>query len=363
MALEETLPDDAPVTLHLQEQIDQFRRDFETLRLEVGRVIVGQREVLQFSLMALLCGGHVLLEGVPGLGKTKLVRTIGDATLLGFNRIQFTPDLMPADLIGTNVVTETLKGHRRFKFQPGPVFTSLLLADEINRATPKTQSALLEAMQERAVTVAGRTHPLPSPFLVLATQNPLEMEGTYPLPEAQLDRFFFKLLASYPDASELDAILGRTTGAEECKAQPVLDASRIVEMGRLARLVPISGEVRAYGIALILATQPDHPQAPEIVRRYVRHGASPRGAQAMILAAKVRCLLEGRLNVARDDLRAVAHACLRHRMILGFEAQAEGVRPDEILDRVFDHLARQTGAWRQALRIQPRGSEETLVAS
>jgi MoxR-like ATPase len=360
MELETTLSDSAPAPL-LEKQIDQFRRDFATLRREVGRVIVGQEQVVEFALMALLAGGHVLLEGVPGLGKTRLVRTIAEALQLGFKRIQFTPDLMPADVIGTNIVTETAEGHRRFKFQPGPVFANLVLADEINRATPKTQSALLEAMQERTVTVAGRNHPLPAPFLVLATQNPLEMEGTYPLPEAQLDRFFFKLLVRFPSASELDAILGRTTGAKDDLARPVLDAARILEMGQLARLVPVSAEVRAFCIAVVLATQPDFPQAPESTRRYVRHGASPRGAQAMILAAKVRCMLDRRLNVARDDLVAVARACLRHRLILSFEAQAENIRADDVLDRVLDHVTRQTGSWQQALQIKPLGPDETQV--
>jgi MoxR-like ATPase len=341
----------------LEEQIEQFRRDFETLRREVGRVIVGHEEVVEFTLIALLTGGHVLLEGVPGLGKTRLVRAIAEGLQVDFNRVQFTPDLMPADLIGTNVVSETPRG-RRFKFQPGPIFANLVLADEINRATPKTQSALLEAMQERAVTVSGRNHPLPAPYLVMATQNPLEMEGTYPLPEAQLDRFLFKLLVRYPSATDLDAILGRTTGAEEGKARPVLDAARILEMGRLARLVPISGEVRAFGIAVVLATQPDHPQAPEFVRRYVRHGASPRAAQAMVLAAKVRCLLDRRLNVAREDLRTVAHPCLRHRLILSFEAQAERIRQDDVLDRVLDHVCRQTGSWQQILQIKPRNPRD-----
>jgi MoxR-like ATPase len=360
MELDTTLTDSTQSAL-LEQQIDQFRRDFGALRREVSRVIVGHEDVVEFTLMALLSGGHVLLEGVPGLGKTRLVKTIAEALQLGLKRIQFTPDLMPADVIGTNIVTETPRGRRRFKFQPGPVFANLVLADEINRATPKTQSALLEAMQEHTVTVAGRNHPLPAPFLVLATQNPLEMEGTYPLPEAQLDRFFFKLLVRYPAASELDAILCRTTGALDGQARPILDAAQVLEMGRLARLVPVSAEVRAFCIAVVLATQPDHAQAPEYTRRYVRHGASPRAAQAMILAAKVRCLLDRRLNVARDDLRAVARPCLRHRLILGFEAQAEGIRPDDVLDRVLEHVARQTGSWQQLLQIKPLASDETQL--
>jgi MoxR-like ATPase len=362
MELESTMSDVTPAPL-LEEQIERFRRDYAALRQEIGRVIVGQEQVVEFTLMALLSGGHVLLEGVPGLGKTRLVRTAAEALELTFKRIQFTPDLMPADVIGTNVVSETPGGHRRFRFQPGPLFANLVLADEINRATPKTQSALLEAMQEHTVTVAGRNHPLPAPFLVLATQNPLEMEGTYPLPEAQLDRFFFKLLVRYPSASEMDAILCRTTGGADGGARPVLNAARILEMGRLARLVPVSAEVRAFCIAMVLATHPDHPQAPEFSRRYVRHGASPRAAQTMILAAKVRCLLDRRLNVARDDLRFVAHACLRHRIILGFEAQADGVRPDDVLDRVVDHLARQTAPWQRVLQIKPYVLDETQVTA
>jgi MoxR-like ATPase len=360
MELDTTLSD-APQARQLETQIAQFRGDFEALRREIGRVIVGQNEIVEFTLMALLTGGHVLLEGVPGLGKTRLVRTIADALQLTFNRIQFTPDLMPADVFGTNVLTETSQGHRRFKFQPGPVFANLVLADEINRATPKTQSALLEAMQERAVTVAGRNHALPAPFFVLATQNPLEMEGTYPLPEAQLDRFFFKLLVRYPSASELDAILCRTTSADEGRAHPVLETGRILEMGKLARLVPVSGEVRGFCIAVVLATQPENPLAPDFTKRYVRHGASPRAAQAMILAAKVRCLLDRRLNVSRDDLRAVAKACLRHRLILGFEAQAEGIKADDVLDRVIDHVSRRTGSWQQILEIKPQSADETQL--
>lgn len=360
MQLDTTLAD-SPQARQLESQIGQFRGDFEALRREIGRVIVGQDEIVEFTLMALLTGGHVLLEGVPGLGKTRLVRTIAEALKLTFNRIQFTPDLMPADVFGTNVLTETSQGHRRFKFQPGPIFANLVLADEINRATPKTQSALLEAMQERAVTVAGRNHALPAPFLVLATQNPLEMEGTYPLPEAQLDRFFFKLLVRYPSASELDAILCRTTAGEEGRARPVLETARIIEMGRLARLVPVSAEVRGFCIAVVLATQPESPHAPEYTRRYVRHGASPRAAQAMILAAKVRSLLDRRLNVSRDDLRAVARACLRHRLILGFEAQAEGIKPDDVLDRVLDHVSRQAGSWQQILKIKPETADETQL--
>jgi len=287
-------------------------------------------------LTALIAGGHVLLEGVPGLGKTLLVRTLADALHLKFQRIQFTPDLMPADLIGTNVVLESPEGGRRFEFQPGPIFANLLLADEINRATPKTQSALLEAMQERSVTVAGKTHILERPFFVMATQNPLEMEGTYPLPEAQLDRFFFKLLVKFPSAEDLEAILDRTTEATEPRAEPVFDGRRIVELSQLARRIPIAGELRRYAIALVMATHPEGEYATEMSRRYVRYGSSPRGAQALILAAKISAILDHRYHVAREDIRAAALPALRHRLILNFEGQAENVQADDIIGNLLD---------------------------
>jgi MoxR-like ATPase len=324
----------------VQEQVDRFRQDYQRLRGEIGRVIVGQQELVENALTALLTSGHVLLEGVPGLGKTMLVRTLADALHLKFQRIQFTPDLMPADLIGTNVVTESPEGRRHFEFQAGPVFANILLADEINRATPKTQSALLEAMQERSVTVAGHSHRLPQPFFVMATQNPLEMEGTYPLPEAQLDRFCFKLLVSFPSAADLDAIISRTIFTEEPQAQPVLDGPRIREMAQLIRQVPVSAEVRAYAIGLVLGTHPDQPQAPELTRRFVRYGSSPRGLQALLLTGKVRALLDRRFHVAREDVRAVAHPALRHRILLNFEGQAENVRSDTVIDEVLATLDR-----------------------
>jgi MoxR-like ATPase len=328
-----TLTDD------MRERLDAFRTDFERLRGEVSKVIVGQQEILDDTLIALIAGGHVLLEGVPGLGKTLTVRTLADALHLKFQRIQFTPDLMPADLIGTNIVLEASDGRKRFEFQPGPIFGNVLLADEINRATPKTQSALLEAMQEHSVTVAGTTHRLTEPFFVMATQNPLEMEGTYPLPEAQLDRFFCKLLVKYPKLSELETILDRTTEAVNPKAQAVLSGERIVEMSQLARQIPIAPEVRRYGLAIVLATHPDHELAGDVTRRFVRYGASPRGAQALILGAKIRAILDSRYHVAKEDLRQMAPCVLRHRLILNFEGQAEGVSTDTVVEKILQTVA------------------------
>ena len=316
-------------------QLEGFRADFGRLRAEIGKVIVGQDDIVEGTLGALIAGGHVLLEGVPGLGKTLLVRTISDALHLKFSRVQFTPDLMPADLIGTNVVFETPEGGRRFEFQRGPVFANIVLADEINRATPKTQSALLEAMQEHSVTVAGLTHPLPGPFFVLATQNPLEMEGTYPLPEAQLDRFFFKLLVRFPKFDELENILDRTTESVKPKADPVFDGARILELAELVRQIPVAPEVRRYAIAVVMATHPDHELAAPMTRQFVRYGSSPRGAQAIILASKLRAILDGRFHVAREDVRAVAPMALRHRLILNFEGQADGVSTDSVIANVL----------------------------
>ena len=322
----------------LKGQLDGFRADFENLKREVGKVIVGHGDIVDGTLTALIAGGHVLLEGVPGLGKTLLVKTLSDALHLKFQRIQFTPDLMPADLIGTNVVQETPEGGRKFEFQQGPIFANLLLADEINRATPKTQSALLEAMQEKSVTVAGKTNILPKPFFVLATQNPLEMEGTYPLPEAQLDRFFFKLMVEFPNAKELEAILERTTEAKDVRAQPVLTGERILELSMLARQIPIADELRRYGIALVLSTHPDKPEATDMTKRFVRFGASPRGAQSIILAAKIRAILDHRYHVSRDDIKAVALPALRHRLILNFEGQAEHIEADDIIEDALESV-------------------------
>ena len=325
----------------LKQQLDDFRTDFEKLRAEIGKVIVGQDNIVEGTLITLVAGGHVLLEGVPGLGKTLLVRTLADALHSKFSRIQFTPDLMPADLIGTNVMFETADGHRRFEFQGGPIFTNILLADEINRATPKTQSALLEAMQEHSVTVGGQTHDLGKLFMVMATQNPLEMEGTYPLPEAQLDRFFCKLLVKFPSTEDIESILDRTTETAAPQATACVSGDRIVEMSALSRRIPIADDVRRYGISLVMATHSDSEQATDMTRRYVRYGSSPRGAQALILAAKIRAILDQRYHVAREDLRDVAHFVLRHRLILNFEGQAESIQADDVIDDILKTSAEE----------------------
>ncbi|MBN9392019.1 MAG: MoxR family ATPase [Chloroflexi bacterium] len=314
---------------------DQFRELTTRIEDEVGKVIVGQRDVMRNILISIIAGGHVLLEGVPGLGKTAMVRTLGQVLDLHFSRIQFTPDLMPADIVGTNILLDDPQGGRQFRFQPGPVFTNLLLADEINRATPKTQSALLEAMQEKTVTVANRSYRVERPFFVLATQNPIDMEGTYPLPEAQLDRFFFKLQVSFPREDDLMQILTRTTTTEQTALKKMADGRIVTAMGELARDVPAATHVTNYIARLILATHPDSPDAPEITRQYVRFGASPRGAQALMLAAKIVAMMEGRFNVAFDDVKAVALSALRHRLILNFEGEAEGIQADSVIEEIL----------------------------
>jgi len=313
-----------------------FRDHVSGMERQIGRVMVGQRPIVRDVLIALLAGGHVLLEGVPGLGKTMLVRTISDVLDLSFSRVQFTPDLMPADITGTNILQESEEGRRSFAFQPGPVFANIVLADEINRATPKTQSALLEAMQEGTVTVANRTHSLPQPFFVLATQNPVEMEGTYPLPEAQLDRFFFKLIVPFPSSEELMEIVARTVGDIVMELDRTVGAATIVKMGSVARQVPVAHAVVDYVVRLVLATHPDNAGAPGLVRQFVRYGASPRGAQAIVLAAKIRALLAGRMNVSYDDVRSVAHPALRHRLVLNFDAEANDVTADAIIERLLE---------------------------
>jgi len=314
---------------------EEYVERAEAIEGQIGRVIVGQRHLVRQVVICLLCEGHVLLEGVPGLGKTQLLKTLSGAVDLAFSRIQFTPDLMPADILGTQVLEEDESGHRHFRFRPGPIFAGLVLADEVNRATPKTQSALLEAMQERSVTVAGETRPLPRPFLVMATQNPIEMEGTYPLPEAQLDRFLLKVLVPFPPAADLVAVVERTTGDHHVDVEAVADDLTLSAMVDLTRQVPAASNVVGHAVDLVVATHPDRPEAPAAVRQYVRFGASPRGAQALVLAAKAAALLDGRPNTASTDVRAVAHAALRHRLVLGYEAVADGVSADTVSDEIL----------------------------
>lgn len=322
----------------MSERADLFRRRFSDVCAEIEKVIVGQTDIVDGVLTSLFVGGHVLLEGVPGLGKTLLVRTLGDVLGLQFSRIQFTPDLMPADVIGTTVINETPEGHRTFTFRQGPIFTQLLLADEINRATPKTQSALLEAMQEKQVTSGNDTFKLQEPFFVLATQNPIEQEGTYPLPEAQLDRFLLKLLVPYVTRSEMAAILDRTTTNVTAHPNRIMDGQEIQQWRQLVREVLVGKPVQDYAIRLVLASQPESEYTTPETTRYIRCGASPRGAQALILCAKVRALLKGRYNVSFDDLRAVYLPTMRHRVLLNFEAQAENIPADVILKKLLEHV-------------------------
>ncbi|HSH03651.1 MAG TPA: MoxR family ATPase [Anaerolineae bacterium] len=321
---------------------DEFRSTAAAIESEIGKVIVGQKDVVRHVLIAIISGGHALLEGVPGLGKTMLIRTLSQVLNLEFSRIQFTPDLMPADITGTDIMEESETGQRMFRFQPGPIFANLILADEINRATPKTQSALLEAMQEKTVTVANETYRLPRPFFVLATQNPLEMEGTYPLPEAQLDRFVFKVNVPFPSADDLTEILARTTGQDNPEASHAADGERIQALQALARQVPIPSNVSRYVSQLVVATHPGGAAAP-LVNQYLRYGSSPRGAQALVLGAKVTALLAGRYNVSFDDVRAVAPAALRHRLLLNFEGLAEGVNTDEVIADLLSHVPQGEG--------------------
>lgn len=313
----------------------QFRDDFQRLHDEIAKVIVGSEHVIDGVLTCLFAGGHCLLEGVPGLGKTLLVRTLSQSLSLQFSRIQFTPDLMPADIIGTNIVVEDEAGNREFRFRQGPIFANIVLADEINRATPKTQSALLEAMQEHTVSVARTSHRLEEPFFVMATQNPIEMEGTYTLPEAQLDRFFFKLLVTFPTGDDLGMILDRTTQREMPHGERVMDAARLTEWAGLVRDVPVAPQITSYVVRLVTATHPESPDAPEIVKQYVRYGSSPRGAQALLLAGKVNALRAGRFNVSFNDIQKTAHSSLRHRILLNFEAEADGVSPDQLVDTLL----------------------------
>jgi MoxR-like ATPase len=321
------------------EQVAAFQADYGRIVEQLGRVIVGNDDVIEQVLTCLLAGGHALLEGVPGIGKTLLVRTLGETMDLSFSRVQFTPDLMPADITGTNVVESTDAG-KNFRFQPGPIFANLVLADEINRATPKTQSAVLEAMQEQTVSVGRTTHELPAPFMVLATQNPIEMEGTYPLPEAQLDRFLLKINIAAPSAEHLAEIVSRTTGPQLPQAQPVVDAARIEAMKALVRQVPAASHVVGYVARLVTATHPDADQAPEFVRHYVRYGASPRAAQAIMLAARVAALRQGRANVAFEDVAPAVMPALQHRLILNFQAHADDVTPQIVVEKIMANTKR-----------------------
>lgn len=319
----------------LEQRLDSFRADFARVEQEVAKVIVGQRNVVRETLIALFGGGHCLLEGVPGLGKTLLVRTLSSVLELKYSRIQFTPDLMPADIIGTRIVMEGDDGRRHFEFQPGPLFGQIVLADEVNRATPKTQSALLEAMQERTVTVGRDHHQLESPFLVMATQNPLEMDGTYPLPEAQLDRFLLKIAVEFPTREELAEVLERTTDVFEAKPEKVLDGPGILAAQQLVKEIVVAPHVRDYVTRVILATHPDNPTAPPAVQQYVRYGASPRGAQALMIGGKIRAALDRRFNVGFEDVKNTCLSALRHRIMLNFEGEAEGKSTDEILEEVI----------------------------
>jgi MoxR-like ATPase len=328
---------------NFEESVAGFLESFQRIHKEISKVIVGHQRLIEDVLTGLFAGGHVLLEGVPGIGKTMLVSTLANTVDSVFSRIQFTPDLMPSDIIGTRVVVEDDAGKKHFSFQKGPIFTQVLLADEINRATPKTQSALLEAMQEKAVTVSGQRHTLEAPFFVLATQNPLEMEGTYPLPEAQLDRFLFKLTVTFPPLEDLIEVARRTTVRETPRAQVVLKSGEVVQMMGIVRDVPIAAHVEKYAARLLLMTHPGGGQETPMLRQYVKYGASPRGLQAMILGSKVRALLDGRYNVSVDDIRQVARPAMRHRLILNFEGEAEEIKPDEIIGEIIEKTTVEEG--------------------
>src|SRR6478735_4407382 len=332
----------------MQQQAEQFRNRYLAVKEQIGRVIVGHDDIVHGVLTSMFIGGHCLLEGVPGLGKTLLIRTLAETLNLPFNRVQFTPDLMPSDILGTNIITETPEGRRVFEFQKGPIFTQICLADEINRATPKTQSALLEAMQERSISIAGHAFKLKEPFFVMATQNPIEQEGTYPLPEAQLDRFFFKLVVGYSSRDELNTIIDRTTKGVIVNPDKVMDGAEIVQWQQLVREEILAPHVQDYVARLTLATHPEGPFAVPITNQYLRWGSSPRGAQTLTLAAKVRALLSGRYNVSFEDVRRVYLPAMRHRVILNFEAEAEGIQPDKVLAEILQKV--------------PEKAEDTKVA-
>ena len=326
--------------MQVEREVEEFQGEFKKLRDEIGKMIVGHGDIVDGVLVCLFAGGHALLEGVPGLGKTLLIRTLSQALSLDFSRIQFTPDLMPADIIGTNIITEDPQtGRRHFEFQRGPLFAQMVLADEINRATPKTQSALLEAMQEHSVTSGGTKYSLKEPFFVMATQNPIEQEGTYPLPEAQLDRFFFKLVVGYSDRSELKTILERTTTGFKPDIRPVLSGERIIAGQELVKRVIIADHVQDYAIRVVLATHPSGQFAPESVNKYVRWGSSPRGAQAVTLAAKIYAMLDGRYNVSFADVKKAALPAMRHRLLLNFEGEAEGLSTDYVLEDILEKVS------------------------
>lgn len=317
----------------MEAEINHFKETFRKVQEEVSRFIVGQDDIIEDVLISIICGGHVLLEGVPGVGKTSLVNALSKALSIDFKRIQFTPDLLPSDVIGTQVLVD--KGDRKvLEFQPGPIFCNLLLADEINRATPKTQSALLESMQEKTATVANTTHSLPQPFFVLATQNPIENDGTYPLPEAQLDRFFFKLDVGLPSHEDFNEILNRTGGKTQPTVNAVAQGEDVLKMGEIIKEVPLAPDVQSYLVTVVRATHPEDSSATSQVKNFVRNGASPRAGQAMLSAARAKALLDGRFHVSKDDVRAVAHQALRHRIILSFEGEAEGVNTDDLIDEI-----------------------------
>ena len=323
----------------IEKEIGQFHERYNAVQEEMSRVIVGNREVIGSIISCLLTRGHVLLEGIPGLGKTKIVQTLSDVLNLDFNRIQFTPDLMPGDLIGTNVVRETEAGEKYLDFQQGPIFCNLMLADEVNRATPKSQSALLEAMQEKSVSVGNITHKLDEPFFVMATQNPIELEGTYPLPEAQMDRFLFKLKIEYPSGEEMHDIMDRTTQVGEAEAKPVLEKGEVLEMRETVLSVPIARPVQDYAIRLTLATHPNAPHSHPLTNKFVRFGASPRGTQALVLGGKMQALLNDRVHVSAEDIQAVVYPALRHRLLLNFEGEADHVDTDDILKEIIKDVA------------------------
>ncbi|HBE67875.1 MAG TPA: AAA family ATPase [Planctomycetaceae bacterium] len=332
------------VAEEMQQQAEQFQQRYTAVRDEIGKMIVGHDDIVHGVLTSMFVGGHCLLEGVPGLGKTMLVRTLSETLSLAFSRIQFTPDLMPADILGTNMIVENEEGRKGFEFQKGPIFTQICLADEINRATPKTQSALLETMQEGTVTVAGTRYTLDKPFFVLATQNPIEQEGTYPLPEAQLDRFMFKLVVGYSTRDELNTIVDRTTRGTKIDTSKVMDGEEIMRWQKLVREVILASHVQDYIVRLVLATHPDGPLSQDVTNQYIRWGSSPRGAQTLALAAKVRALLDGRFNVSFEDIRRVYLPSMRHRTLLNFEAQAEGVDVDDVLLELLEKVPEKAEA-------------------